>query len=351
VTENVAPGAGDADPVTGDGSSVAADGGSGGGVAARVADLEQRLAADRVPFVHATVVRAEAPTSARPGDVALVRGDGSVEGFVGGHCARGNVQAAALDTLASGESLLLRIVPDDATGFPEVPGARVTVNPCLSGGAIEVFLRPHLPPPLVAVVGDSPIADALVAVARTAGYAVARRASGPPADAVVLAGHTGDEGPAVVRALASGAGYVGLVASPRRAAAVLDSLGLAEDERKRVHSPAGLWLGGRTPGEIAVSILAEIVREVGGRNRSVRTDRPAAGPESSIPGAGTPRQVLDPVCGMTVVVGPDTPHAVVDGADVWFCGPGCRDHHVATVAIDSSRGTGDDSPPLAEGTA
>jgi xanthine dehydrogenase accessory factor len=159
VTEDVDPGAGGAaaaTAVTGD----AAPGGdaSGGGVAARVAELERRLAADRVPFVHATVVRAEAPTSARPGDVALVQGDGSVEGFVGGHCARGNVQAAALDALRLGESVLLRILPDEATGFPEVPGARVTVNPCLSGGAIEVFLRPHLPPPLVAVVGDSPIA-------------------------------------------------------------------------------------------------------------------------------------------------------------------------------------------------
>jgi xanthine dehydrogenase accessory factor len=334
VTEDVDPGAGGAaaaTAVTGD----AAPGGdaSGGGVAARVAELERRLAADRVPFVHATVVRAEAPTSARPGDVALVQGDGSVEGFVGGHCARGNVQAAALDALRLGESVLLRILPDEATGFPEVPGARVTVNPCLSGGAIEVFLRPHLPPPLVAVVGDSPIAEALAAVARAAGYAVAREATAPRADAVVLAGHTGDEGPAVVTALASGAGYVGLVASPRRAAAVLDSLDLAEDDRKRVHSPAGLWLGGRTPGEIAVSILAEVVREVGGGNRRFRA--PSAGGE---PAADPPRQVVDPVCGMIVVVGPGTPHAVVDGADLWFCGPGCRDHHVAGVA--GHEGTG-----------
>ncbi len=319
----------------------------GSSVAERVAELEQQLVADRVPFVHATVVRAEPPTSARPGDVALVRADGSVEGFVGGHCARGNVQAAALAALESGESLLLRIMPDDAASFPDVPGARVTVNPCLSGGAIEVFLRPHLPPPLVVVVGDSPIADALVAVTGAAGYAVARTADATAADAagadaVVLAAHTGDEGPAVTRALASGVGYVGLVASPRRAAAVLDTLGLADDDRKRVHSPAGLWLGGRTPGEAAVSILAEIVQEMHGGHRSSRSGRRAAGAPG--PAAQPPRQVLDPVCGMTVVVGPSTPHAVVDGADVWFCGPGCRDHHVTTavtLADDAGQAAGD----------
>jgi len=308
---------------------------------------ERGLEADRVPFVHATVVRAEAPTSARPGDVALVRGDGSVEGFVGGHCARGNVQVAALEALRTGESLLLRILPDAAGGFPEVPGAQVTVNPCLSGGALEIFLQPHVPPPLVAVVGDSPIADALVEVARAAGYAVSRGAAALAADAVVLAGHTGDEGPAVTRALASGAGYVGLVASPRRATAVLDALGLADDDRKRVHSPAGLWLGGRTPGEVAVSIVAEIVQEVrqsGARNRRLRADTPGQEQESSIPGAALPRQVVDPVCGMTVVVAPGTPHAVVAGEDVWFCGPGCRDHHVSRVASAP-----DDPAPRAAG--
>jgi xanthine dehydrogenase accessory factor len=299
----------------------------------RVAGLERELEASRAPFVHATVVRAEAPTSARPGDVALIRGDGSVEGFVGGHCARGTVQVAALETLRTGESVLLRILPDDSESFPDVDGARVAVNPCLSGGALEVFLRPHLPPPLVAVVGTSPIADALAEVAGAAGYAVSREAGAPGqvppgASAVVLAGHTGDEGPAVRAALDAGVGYVGLVASPKRAAAVLDEISLSDAERERVRSPAGLWLGARTPGEIAVSILAEIVQEV-----RLRDLAPVAGVVEAAGIPEAPREVLDPVCGMTVIVGPETPHAVVDGEDVWFCGPGCRDHHVSQAGV------------------
>ena len=102
---------------------------------ARVAELVEA----RVPFVLATVVRAEMPTSARPGDAAIIQADGSIEGFVGGQCAEGSVKLAALDVLDSDEALLLRVLPEDGDDFPDRPGAKAVVNPCLSGGAIEVF--------------------------------------------------------------------------------------------------------------------------------------------------------------------------------------------------------------------
>ena len=84
--------------------------------------------------------------SARPGDRAIILADGSIEGFVGGHCAAGSVRTAALGALGSGESLLLRVLPDGDDAFPESPGASVVVNPCLSGGALEIYLEPLLPP-------------------------------------------------------------------------------------------------------------------------------------------------------------------------------------------------------------
>ena len=120
------------------------------------------LVATRVPFVLATVVRAEMPTSARPGDAAIILADGSVDGFVGGQCAEESVKVAAMGVLASGEPLLLRVLPAEEEGFPERPGAQAVVNPCLSGGAIEVFLEPKLPAARIAVVGNTPIAEALV---------------------------------------------------------------------------------------------------------------------------------------------------------------------------------------------
>src|SRR5271156_5383478 len=119
---------------------------------ARMAELSAR----RVPFVHATVVRAEQPTSARPGDDAIILADGTMEGFVGGQCAEESVRAAALGALERGESLLLRVLPGGEGSFPDAPGAFVTVNPCLSGGALEIFLEPQLPPAVICIVGTSP---------------------------------------------------------------------------------------------------------------------------------------------------------------------------------------------------
>ena len=120
------------------------------GMAARV----RELSAGRVPFVHATVVRAQVPSSAKAGDDAVVLPDGTIEGFVGGQCAETSVRTAALGALRDGETVLLRVLPDDSAPFPDSPGAQVVVNTCLSGGALEIFLRPMLPAPLCAGVAN-----------------------------------------------------------------------------------------------------------------------------------------------------------------------------------------------------
>lgn len=297
-----------------------------------------KLAAEGVPFVHATVVRAQAPAPARPGDDALVLADGAIEGFVGGQCVETSLRVAALEALSDGAAVLLRVLPDGATPFPDAPGARVVTNPCLSGGALEIFLEPHLPAPAVAVVGDTPIAAAVVRLASAVDLAAAPVAglAGPPhgAQAVVVATH-GHEEPAAVRAaLDAGARYVGLVASRRRGSAVLEGMGLTATERARVHTPAGIDIGARSPAEIGLSIVAEIVRELraaapAGRGR--RAVPPSLGGASSsetepaVSPAPPPETAVDPVCGMVVAVGPHTPHRLVDGEERWFCSSGCRD--------------------------
>ena len=127
----------------------------------------------QAPFVAATVVRAQSPTSVRAGDSAIVRPDGTIEGFVGGTCAEASVRLYSLRAMESGEPVLLRILPGAAEGQPEAEEGSVTVkNPCLSGGALEVFLEPHLPAPTMRVVGSAPIAIALADLARRVGYAV-----------------------------------------------------------------------------------------------------------------------------------------------------------------------------------
>ncbi|MCY1138236.1 XdhC family protein [Actinoplanes sp. Pm04-4] len=286
-----------------------------------VAEKAADLARARRPFVHATVVRAQEPTSARPGDDAVILDDGSIEGFVGGVCAESSVRAAALDTLKDGNTLLLRVLPDDAAGFPETPGALVVVNPCHSGGAIEIFLRPVLPKPLLGVVGSTPIGRAVASLAEFLDFEVAPDSSFEGAAAVVVAGLGRDEEKAIRAALDASVPYVALVASHKRGAVVLDGMGLTEDERARVRPHAGLDIGARTPKEIALSILAEVVRELRAN---------ATSPDDMVhPKEPSPRQAVDPVCGMTVLIDDDTPHAVVDGQDYWFCRVGCRDSFVA----------------------
>jgi xanthine dehydrogenase accessory factor len=232
-------------------------------IAERLANRVTALQAERVPFVHATVVRAGRPASVRAGASALVLGDGTIEGFVGGHCAEPSVRLHALRALETGDALLLRIEPGDGEGVA-IDGAVTVHNPCISGGALEIFLEPHLPAPRVHVIGDTPIATALTALGGGLGYDVVAHAGGavePSTDdaAVVVASHGRDEEAALTGALSAGVSYVGLVASRRRGQAVVAELDVSDDERARVHTPAGLDIGARTPEEIALSILAEIV--------------------------------------------------------------------------------------------
>jgi xanthine dehydrogenase accessory factor len=148
--------------------------------------------------------------------------------------------------------------------FPEAPGACVVVNPCLSGGALEIFLTPQVPAPLVRICGATPIADALAGLCTLLGYDTARddAAAVGAATAVVIASHGGPEGEQIRAALDAGVGYIGLVASRVRGAAILDSLELCEAERARVHTPVGLPIGATTPAEIAVSIIAEVIEAI-----------------------------------------------------------------------------------------
>jgi xanthine dehydrogenase accessory factor len=283
--------------------------------------VQERAAAlrrDRVPFVHARVVLAERPTSAKPGDEALVLPDGTLEGFVGGTCAESTVRAQALTLLDSGESLVLRITPSEEAAQP----GKVTVhNPCLSGGTLELFLEPVVPAPLVVVHGDTPIGRAVARLAGELGWSVTVTGSGSApgsgsveagdAAAVIVASHGRDEEEALRAALQAEIPYVGLVASRKRGEAVLASLGLCSSMTSRVRTPAGLDLGARTPQEVALTILAEILA-----SRPRPTGRPVES-ESAV------EQAVDPVCGMTVAAVESSLHLDHEGRRVWFCGTGC----------------------------
>jgi xanthine dehydrogenase accessory factor len=306
------------------------------------------------PYALATVVRVDPPVSTRVGDKAVVTGDGRLEGWVGGACAEPIVVREALAALAEGRPRLVRITPAElASAAPPPPegsgephgGAPVdregsgepqggppvnraaagvvdAVSTCPSGGGLEVFVEPVGVAPRLLVCGRTPVAATLAKLAELVGYEVrglgdadldgVRADAAGPGDAVVVAsmGHYDED--ALAAALRTRAGYVGLVGSRRRAATVFDALrrrGLGDADLARVASPAGVDLGPSTQDEIAVAILAELIRD---RHRRAGTPAPQ------------PEQQTDPVCGMAVAVVDGSLTAEHAGRTLWFCSEHCR---------------------------
>jgi xanthine dehydrogenase accessory factor len=284
----------------------------------RLVDLAPRakeLSDQRMPFVQAVVVRAQRPTSVRPGNAAIVHADGSIEGFVGGACAETSVRLHSLRVLETGEPLLLELRPDEEGSDDVREGVVTAHNPCLSGGELEIFLEPCLPAASMLIAGHGPIAEALADLAGRVGFHVTSPELVRDAAAVVVAAHGRDEEKLLAEALRQGVPYVALVASPKRGNAVRASLELPEELRRQLHTPAGLDIGARTPAEIAVSIVAEILAE---RHRV-----PAH------PVTAAPVTAIDPVCGMEVAVTDAATSLERDGEHVYFCSVGCRERYGA----------------------
>ena len=276
-----------------------------------------KLAEEGRSYVLATVVRVERPASTRPGDRALVLPDGQLDGWVGGACSEPIVIREAMRALADGEPRLVRIGPPES-GAEAPADIVVAESSCASEGTVEVLVEPQLPSPLLVIVGESKAAITLADLARAIGWRVATEQPGE-ADAVVVAtmGHADED--ALEAALAGRAGYVGLVASARRAGVVLDALrarGVSEDALVRVRSPAGLDLGPATQPEIAVAILAELV----------------AWRHTRVGGEAVLLEAVDPICGMTVAVEAAGDAVVHDGVAYYFCSAGCRSSFEADPA-------------------
>jgi xanthine dehydrogenase accessory factor len=253
---------------------------------------------------------------------------------VGGVCAQQSVLVYALKAIETEEAVLLRIVPDGPIGEDPGTGQEVSLeegavtaqNPCLSGGSIEIFLEPVLPAPRVLVVGDTPIAAAVVALGGELGLDVVA-ASGSDTEpaagdlAIVVAAHGRDELHTLRRALETGVSYVGLVASHKRGAGVLAELradGVPDEHLQRIDVPAGIDIGARTPAEIALSILASVVSTRRGEHV------PAPGNTRIAVAAPARELAVDPICGMTVAAIPGTPSIEHEGKTVYFCCDGCK---------------------------
>lgn len=301
--------------------------------------LAAELLARREPFVAATVVHAERPTSAKPGAKAIVTADGRLVGWIGGSCSAPVVIREALGALADGEPRLVLI---SSRPSPPREGVRHFPMTCHSGGALEIHIEPILPREQLVIVGRTPLAHSLAALGSALGRHVVvadegvtrdefptadviaadlRSAGVDPRSAIVIATRGDHDEVAVEAALATPARYVGLVASRTRGRVIEDMLtetGVSPEDLRRLHYPAGLDLGARTDEEIALTILSEIL-----------STRAAAGAQPTV---AAPPDAIDPICGMTVAITVGAINATHDGTTYYFCSAGCRRRFLADPA-------------------
>src|SRR5215469_15637612 len=251
----------------------------------------QRLQQQGEPYALVSVVRTQAPSSARPGDKALVTAQGIVHGWIGGGCAQPAVLHTVRQALQDGRARLIRVAP--AEGEPSQAAGSETGETlefgmsCHSGGTIELFIDPILPPTRLVVIGDSPVAVALAGLAPRVGLPVSVIARGGDpqrfADAsqfidsdelslvagrvaagswVVVATQGRRDLPGLQVALSLKAAKIWLVASARKARALREALLAANCDQEAVSAiiaPAGQPIGAQTPEEIALSVLAAVV--------------------------------------------------------------------------------------------
>lgn len=282
------------------------------------------------PFALATVVRCERPTSAKPGAKALIRKDGTVSGWIGGSCAEPLIVKEALKSLRDGQSRFIALVGEGGTGSGRSEGVLEYAMPCHSGGTMEIYVEPVLPKPQLLLVGRGPVVETLAKLGEAMNFTVvlssenaaggAPRLHVTPRTFIVVATHGTFDEEALEQALQSDAGYVSLVASRKRAAAVIEALrakGVPAERFGRLKAPAGLDIHAVTPEEIAASILAEIIQV----SRSQKVDwQPGGVALEEVSGT----EARDPVCGMVMEIASAKYRSEVSGRPFYFCCARCQ---------------------------
>lgn len=312
-------------------------------------DQVQTLRQAGHPFVIATVVRAEKPTSAKVGAKATITEDGTLSGWIGGSCAEPTVKREAKKALQDGQPRFIRLCPPEKLGTAPQEGAIEIALTCISGGTLEIYIEPQLAQPHLVVVGHLATAEALVSLSKDLGWRVSLLGLDVTPERfrsadqilneldftqivitknsyVVVASHGNYDEDMLVAALQSEAPYVALIASKKRASAILQYLNesnLNQEQIARLKYPAGLDFGAVTPEEIALSILAEIIQRRRQSAQPAEHDSANSGLQLPVP-PQTITEAIDPVCGMTVEIA--TAHFMSDyqGKTYYFCAAGCK---------------------------
>jgi xanthine dehydrogenase accessory factor len=301
------------------------------------------------PFAIATVVRAEKPTSAKVGAKAIINEEGVLTGWIGGSCAEPTVKREAKKALQDGQPRLIRLCPPEKMGVAPQEGVIEIALTCISGGTLEIYIEPQLAQPHLVVIGHLATTEALVSLGKDLGWRISllglevTRERFPDADQVVdeldfqqikisqnsyvvVASHGNYDEDMLVAALQSSAPYVALIASKKRAGAILQYLNesnLTQKQIARLKYPAGLDFGAVSPEEIALSILAEIIRRRRQHKDIVQENHPMMNLELPMAQSSV-LEAIDPVCGMTVEIATAHFTSEYNEKTYYFCAAGCK---------------------------
>lgn len=300
-------------------------------------------------FATVTVVRNEAPSSGKTGDKAIVNKTGVLKGWVGGGCVYSIVLKEVTEALDDGKPRLVRVSPSPQNDPPR--GVKEYKMTCYSGGEVDLYIEPIMPKPHLVIIGKSIIGRALIKAAKAIDFRLtvvnedATAEVFPEADQhqmhfdlegiafnkhtfIVVATQGDNDERGLQTALSVPCRYVGFISSRKKRDAVyanLRLLGYPEAQLESIHAPAGIDINGKTPQEVAISILAEIIQEYRSNDSSFESFvAPVVEAKTSAPTDERPQIVTNPVCGMPISLGMAKYIIEQNGAPIYFCCDGCK---------------------------
>ena len=305
-------------------------------------------------FAIAQVIDRIAPSSGKVGDKALILESGEMIGWVGGGCVRGIVIKEALDVIRTKRYKRIRISPEGGTR--ETATYKEYVMSCQSKGTVEILIEPMIAQPEIIIVGKSNIARKLAALAIAADFRVSVLAIDADSQMfpgvhrvfdkidfssfknlsnsyIIVTTRGENDDLAVKKALETRAGYIGFVASAKKAEdirAKLSNEGLSENDISRLRSPVGLDINAKLASEVAISILAEVIDDFRNGRESATKGKQEAASEAAVPEESTAGDAfaeeyyINPVC--QVPVSRKNPKHIIEykGELVYFCCDGCK---------------------------
>lgn len=298
------------------------------------------------PAAIAMIVRREAPSSGKPGDKAIITQKGEVKGWIGGGCTKGIVIKESIEAIQDHKPRLVSIMPSGAQG--DVPGVKYYKMTCQSGGSVDIYIEPIMSTTHLLILGRSHIAQALAKIAKTTGYKVSVVSDQADDDMFSEADEVGrlsefkpdqvtantfvvvctqgeNDAISLEKAIEANPRYLAFVSSRKKANAIymgLKKSGVPIEKLAQIKTPAGIDINAKVPEEVAISILAEIIKE----KRSEESD----GEDTRLADLDAATTLgedfyINPVC--KIPVQKSTAKHILEhkGEKVYFCCDGCKE--------------------------